>query len=184
MTLNLTSSTGTVVVPILAAGQFVAGATFGLVYNGSSTCSGTPVSSCGVAQVGLTAGSNITGPVTGTATFVPPSQSYYFSQLAFSGGYQTTLTYVNYSPQTVTCLTNFYADSGGPLLMPFSEGTISSRTDTLQPGQIIHDQTVANLSCAGRAGVGASYVQWPGAGQRALSLLPIGGANRRGQRER
>jgi hypothetical protein len=86
------------------------------------------------------------GPVTGTATFVPPSQSYYFPQLAFSGGYQTTLTYVNYSPQTVTCLTNFYADSGSPLLMPFSEGTISSRTDTLQPGQIIHDQTVADLS--------------------------------------
>jgi hypothetical protein len=96
--------------------------------------------------VGLTAGSNITGPVTGTATFVPPSQTYYFSQLAFGGGYQTTLTYVNYSTQTVTCLTNFYGDSGGSLLMPFSEGTISTRTDTLQPGQIIHDQTVANLA--------------------------------------
>jgi len=117
-----------------------------LVYNGSATCSGTPVSSCTVATVGLTAGSSITGPVTGSATFVPPSQSYYFSQLAFSGGYQTTLTYVNYSPQTVTCLTNFYADSGSPLLMPFTQGTISNRTDTLQPGQVIHDQTVANLS--------------------------------------
>ena len=32
--------------------------------------------------------------------------------------------------------------------------------------------------CAGRAGLGASYVQWPGAGQRALSLLQIGAANR------
>jgi hypothetical protein len=145
ITLNLTTAAGTVVVPIIAGGQFVAGASVGLVYS-SSTCSGTPVSTCGVAQVGLTAGSNITGPVTGTATFVPPSQTYYFSQLAFSGGYQTTLTYVNYSTQTVTCLTNFYADSGSPLLMPFSEGTISNRTDTLQPGEIIHDQTVANLS--------------------------------------
>ena len=146
MTLNLTSSTGTVVVPLFAGGQFVTGASLGLVYSGSPTCSGTPVSSCAVAQVGLTAGSNITGPVTGTATFVPPSQSYYFSQLAFSGGYQTTLTYVNYSPQTVTCLTNFYGDTGSPLLMPFSEGTNSNRTDTLQPGEIIHDQTVASLS--------------------------------------
>jgi hypothetical protein len=145
ITLNLTTSTGTVVVPLVADNQFVTGASLNLVYS-SSTCSGTPVSSCAVAQVGLTAGSSITGPVTGTATFVPPSQSYYFSQLAFSGGYQTTLTYVNYSTQTVTCLTNFYTDSGSPLLMPFSEGTISTRTDTLQPGQVIHDQTVANLS--------------------------------------
>jgi hypothetical protein len=154
ITLNLTSSTGTVVVPMLAGGQFVAGASFSVGYS-SSTCSGTPVSSCAVAQVGLTAGANITGPVTGTATFVPPSQSYYFSQLAFSGGYQTTLTYVNYTPQTVTCLTNFYADSGSALLMPFSEGTISHRTDTLQPGQVIHDQTVADL----RAPVAQGWAQ-------------------------
>ena len=146
ITLNLTTATGTVVVPMEAESQFVTGASFGFLYNGSQTCSGTPVSSCAVAQVGLTAGSNITGPVTGTATFLPPSQSYYFSQLAYSAGYQTTLTYVNYSPQTVTCLTNFYADSGSPLLMPFTQGTSSNRTDTLQPGQIIHDQTVANLS--------------------------------------
>jgi hypothetical protein len=145
MTLNLTSSTGTVVVPLLAAGQLVAGSTFSLVYRGTPTCRGTPVSTCAVAQVGLTAGANITGPVTGTATFVPPSQSYYFSQLAFSGGFQTTLTYVNYSPQTVTCLTNFYGDNGSPLPIPFSGGTSSSRTDTLQPGQVIHDQTVAVL---------------------------------------
>ena len=151
ITLNLTTSTGTVVVPILAGGEFVTGASVGLVYS-ASTCSGTPVSSCAVAQVGLTAGSSITGPVTGTATFVPPSQTYYFSQLAFSGGYQTTLTYVNYSPQTVTCITNFYGDSGGALSLPFNEGTISTRTDTLPPGQVIHDQTIANLSAPSAQG--------------------------------
>ena len=146
MTLNLTSSTGTVVAPILTGGQFVAGATFGLVYNGSATCSGTAVSSCGVAQVGLTAGSSITGPVTGTASFVESSRSYYFPHLTFGGGYQTTFTYVNYSPQTITCVTNFYTDSGSPLLIPFSAGTISTRTDTLPPGQIVHDQSVADLN--------------------------------------
>jgi hypothetical protein len=151
ITLNLTTSTGTVVVPIVAGGAFVTGASAGLVYS-TSTCSGTPVSSCGVAQVGVTAGSIITGPVTGSATFVPPSQSYYFSQLAFSGGFQSILTYVNYSTQAVTCLTNFYADSGNPLLMPFSEGTISNRTDTLQPGQVIHDETVAVLTAPGDQG--------------------------------
>ena len=55
-----------------------------------------------------------------------------------------TLTYKNYSPQAVTCVTNFYGDSGAPLLVPFSQGTVSTRTDVLQPGASIHDQTVAN----------------------------------------
>jgi hypothetical protein len=146
MTLNLTSSTGTVVAPMLVAGQFVAGATFGLVYNGSATCGGAAVSSCAVAQVGLTAGSNITGPVTGSATFVESSRPYYLPHLTFGGGYQTTLTYVNYSPQTVTCVTNFYSDAGSPLLIPFGAGTISTRTDVLPPGQIVHDQSAADLN--------------------------------------
>jgi|SRR5665213_2675953 len=74
------------------------------------------------------------------------SQSYYFSQLAFAGGFQTTLTYVNYSPQTVTCTTNFYSDSGGPLGMPFSEGILSTRIDVLPQGASIHDQTIASLT--------------------------------------
>lgn len=146
MTLNLTSSTGTVVVPMLVSDQFVTGNSFGFVYNGSAACSGSPVSSCNVAQVGLTSGSSIMGPVTGTATFVQSSRSYYFSQLAFGGSYQSTLTYVNYSPQAITCVTNFYADSGSPLQIPFSAGAITTRTDTLQPGQVIHDQTTADLT--------------------------------------
>ncbi|HEV2200060.1 MAG TPA: hypothetical protein VGR73_09575 [Bryobacteraceae bacterium] len=74
------------------------------------------------------------------------SQAYYFSDLAFGGGLQTTLTYVNYSPQAVTCATNFYSDPGASLPIPFSQGTVSTRTDTLQPGQSIHDQSVANLT--------------------------------------
>lgn len=146
MTLNLTTSTGTVVVPMEASSQFVTGASFNFLYTGAATCGGTPVASCNVAQVGLTAGSSITGPVTGSATFVQSSRVYYFSHLTFGGGYQTTLTYVNYSPQAVTCVTNFYGDSGSPLLIPFSQGTISSRTDTLPPGQIVHDQSVADLN--------------------------------------
>jgi len=69
---------------------------------------------------------------------------YYFSDLAFKDGWQMTLTYNNYSPQAVTCVTNFYGDSGAPLLVPFSQGTVSTRTDVLQPGASIHEQTVAN----------------------------------------
>jgi len=145
MTLDLTTSSGTVVVPMFAGGAFTTGDTFGFLYS-SPTCSGTPVSSCSVAPVGVTAGAIITGLVTGTATFVSPAQTYYFSQLAFGGGWQSTLTYVNYSTVTVTCQTSFYADSGSPLSVPFSQGTISSRTDTLLPGQVVHDQSTAVLT--------------------------------------
>ena len=151
MTLTLVSSSGTVVVPIEANSQFAPGATFGFLYGSSATCSGAAVSPCSVATVGLTAGAVITGPVTGSATF-NQSNTYYFSQLAFAGGWQTTLTYVNYSPQTVTCTTNFYSDLGSPLLIPFSDETISTRTDTLPPGQSIHVQTIANLNVADTEG--------------------------------
>jgi hypothetical protein len=144
MTLTLVSPGGTVVVPIFAGGHFVTGATFGFVYS-SDMCSGTPVSSCSVGQVGLTAGAVITGLSTGSATF-NQGNNYYISQLAFAGRWQMTLTYVNYSPQTVTCVTNFYSDAGGALPVPFSGGTVSSRTDILQPGQSIHDQSVADLN--------------------------------------
>lgn len=144
--LNLSTPTGTAVVPMEASSQFVTGATFNLLYNASATCSGTAVSACDVAQVGVTNGSSITGPVTGAATFVESSRSYYFPHITFGGGYQTTFTYVNYSPQTITCVTNFYSDSGGPLSIPFSEGTVSNRTDILPPGQIVHDPSVADLN--------------------------------------
>lgn len=78
-----------------------------------------------------------TGPSTGPV-------SYYFSQLAVGGGFQTTLTYINYSPQEVTCVTNFYSDSGSALSIPFSEGPVATRTDALQAGQSVHDQTIGN----------------------------------------
>jgi hypothetical protein len=152
MTLSLTTGSGTAVVPMLSGGAFATGNTFGFVYAPTPTCSGTPVASCNVAQVGVTAGSSITGRVTGSATFVLPAQTYYFSQLVFGGGWQTTLTYVNYSPLTVTCQTSFYADSGSPLAMPFSQGTSSIRTDTLQAGQVVHDQTGAPLNSTNQQG--------------------------------
>jgi hypothetical protein len=78
--------------------------------------------------------------------------NYYFSQVAFGGGYQTTLTYFNYTPRTVTCVTNFYSDQGGPLAVPFSQGTISTRTDVLAPGGSIHDQSVASVTGANSQG--------------------------------
>jgi len=144
MTLTLVSSSGTVVVPIFTGGQFVSGATFGFTYSaGAATCTGASVSTCSVGPVGLVAGAVISGQATGSASFIL-GNTYYLSQLAFSGGWQSTLTFVNYSPQQVTCTTNFYSDSGSPLPIPFSQGTISTRTDTLPPGGSVHDQTTAN----------------------------------------
>ena len=80
----------------------------------------------------------------------PPSgpQTYYFSDLAFGGGFQTTLTYINSGTQPVTCSTSFYADNGGYLAIPFNQGTISSRTDILTAGGSIHDQSAASLTAA------------------------------------
>jgi hypothetical protein len=72
--------------------------------------------------------------------------TYYFPEIALGGGWQNTLTYVNNSPRTVTCTTNFYTQAGAPLSVPFSQGTISSRTDILQPGDSLHDQSQANVS--------------------------------------
>ena len=53
---------------------------------------------------------------------------------------------MNYSAQTVTCTTSFYGDSGAPVALPFTQGTITTRTDTMQPGGSVHDTTIANLA--------------------------------------
>jgi hypothetical protein len=72
------------------------------------------------------------------------SAYYYFPQLAFGGGWQTTVTYVNYSPQDVSCQTTFYTDSGTALLVPFGGSPVSSRTDALAPGADLHQQTTGD----------------------------------------
>ena len=82
--------------------------------------------------------------VVGLVLGLDTSTSYYFPQLAFGGGWQTTVTYVNYSPQNVNCQTTFYTDSGAPLLVPFGGTPVSSRADALAPGADLHQQTTAD----------------------------------------
>jgi hypothetical protein len=142
MTMTLVSSSGTLVVPFLAHSNFINGATFGLIYTQSAVCSGTPVAPCAVGQVGITNGSAITGPTTGTAQF-NQNNTYYFSDYAFAENWESTLTYINYSTETVTCTTNFYGDNGAPLAVPFAQGSVTTRTDVLAPGGSIHDPTTA-----------------------------------------
>jgi hypothetical protein len=142
MNLTLNSSSGTLVVPFLAHSAFINGATFGLVYTQAAVCSGTPVAPCGVGQVGLANGAVITGPTTGTAQFTQ-GNTYYFSHYAFAENWESTLTYNNYSPQAVSCTTNFYGDNGLPLAVPFAQGSATTRTDNLAAGGSIHDQTTA-----------------------------------------
>jgi hypothetical protein len=101
-------------------------------------------------------------PLVGSANSgTPTPQAYYFSDLAFGGGFQSTLTYVNYSPQAVTCTTAFFSDAGASLAVPFGSGTSSIRVDTLQPGQSIHDQTIANLQLAVVEGWGQAVCTGP-----------------------
>ena len=80
------------------------------------------------------------------ADTVALSSKYYFPHLAFGGGFQTTLTYVNYSPQNVSCQTTFFSDTGSPLPVPFAGGAVASRTDNLGPGDDVHAQTHAGAS--------------------------------------
>jgi len=79
--------------------------------------------------------------------------TYYFPHFAFGGGWQSTLTYVNYSPASVTCQTTFYSDSGAALPAPFTDSAGATRTDTLAAGGELHDQTQA-------AATGALVTGW------------------------
>ena len=73
--------------------------------------------------------------------------TYYFPHLAVGKGWQTTITYINYSPQEVSCQTDFLSDHGGPLLVSFADrGTGVSRTDVLPPGGSVHEETNVELS--------------------------------------
>ena len=73
--------------------------------------------------------------------------TYYFPHLAVGAGWQTTLTYINYSPQEVTCQTEFLSDHGSPLLVSFAGlGMDISRTDVLPPGGSVHQETNVELS--------------------------------------
>ena len=75
------------------------------------------------------------------------STTYYLSHLAVGAHWQTTITYINYSSQEVTCETDFISDFGNPLMVSFAElGTVVSRTDVLPPGGSVHQETNVDLS--------------------------------------
>ena len=73
--------------------------------------------------------------------------TYYFPHLAVGASWQTTITYINYSREEVTCQTDFISDHGTPLMVSFAElGTVDSRTDVLPPGGSVHQETDVDLS--------------------------------------
>ena len=75
------------------------------------------------------------------------STTYYFPHLAVGASWQTTITYINYSSQEVSCTTEFLSDQGSPLMVSFADrGTVVSRPDTLPPGGSVHQETSVGLS--------------------------------------
>ena len=75
------------------------------------------------------------------------STTYYFTHLAVGKGWQTTITYINYSPREVSCQTDFLSDHGSPLMVSFAgRGTVISRNDVLPPGGSVHQETNVELS--------------------------------------
>ncbi len=94
-----------------------------------------------VAEVTLTAEFDAAAP--------PPAggQTYYFPHLAVGASWQTTITYINYSSQEVSCQTDFLSDQGTPLMVSFpGRGRVSSRPDVLPPGGSVHEETDVELS--------------------------------------
>ena len=83
----------------------------------------------------------------GTSPPPPEDRIYYFPHLAVGASWQTTITYINYSREEVTCQTDFISDHGSPLMVSFAElGTVDSRTDVLPPGGSVHQETDVDLS--------------------------------------
>ena len=83
----------------------------------------------------------------GTSPSVTGGPTYYFPHLAVGEGWQTTITYINYSTQEVNCQTDFLSDQGTPLMVSFAErGTVVRRTDVLPPGGSVHQETNVELS--------------------------------------
>ena len=73
--------------------------------------------------------------------------TYYFPHLAVGASWQTTITYINYSPQEVTCRTDFFSGQGTPLTVSFPAlGLVASRSDVLPPGGSVHEETDVGLS--------------------------------------
>ncbi len=89
--------------------------------------------------------------VTLTAEFDAPApaggQIYYFPHLAVGASWQTTITYINYSAEEVSCQTDFLSDQGTPLLVSFpGRAAMGSRNDVLPPGGSVHEETDVDLS--------------------------------------
>ena len=83
----------------------------------------------------------------GTSPPLTEDRIYYFPHLAVGAGWQTTITYINYSPQEVSCQTEFLSDQGAPLMVSFADrGAVVSRPDTLLPGGSVHQETNVGLS--------------------------------------
>ena len=79
--------------------------------------------------------------------------TYYFPHLAVGDGWQTTITYINYSQQEVSCRTEFLSDDGAPLLVSFAgRGMVVDRTDALQPGESVHEETNVELNAPAALG--------------------------------
>ena len=96
--------------------------------------------------------------------------TYYFPHLAVGARWQTTITYINYSSQQVSCQTEFLSDFGSPLMVSFAGlGTVVSRTDVLPPGGSVHQETNVELSAPLAPGLGTGHLHRAGEGQPAVS---------------
>ena len=116
--------------------------------------------------------------VTLTAEFdaaVPPpagDRIYYFPHLAVGAGWQTTITYINYSSEEVSCRTDFLSDQGAPLMVSFPSLGPVVRPERHAAARRVGsrgDRRGAERSGCGR--LGAGRLHGAGEGQPAVSSV-------------
>ena len=103
---------------------------------------------------------------------LPSSQIYYFPHLAVGSSWQTTITYINYSAEEVSCRTDFLSDQGDPLLVSFpGQGTVDRRADVLPPGGSFHEETDVELGAALASGWARATCSGPVKSQSSISSV-------------
>ena len=97
-------------------------------------------------------------------------QIYYFPHLAVGAGWQTTITYINYSSEEVSCRTEFLSDDGTPLLVSFADrgnGAQPERRSVARGIGSPGDQRGVERSAG--AGLGTGHLFRGGEGQPLIS---------------
>ena len=144
------------------------------IVSGTGTFAGATGSFTFDVEYAVQSGDTITFSVTGSGTVngsATLTYTYYFSQLAFAGGYQTTLTYINYGTSVIRARRHSMAITGARSRCR-SPTRLAPRERIRLPPEALHRRSDQRESHGnGRGRMGSSDMHGSGRGQPAVSLL-------------